>query len=241
MDCARSAIRCKAASVTLAVRERQVDMTASPSEIQGAIEEGVELMNMFAPTKIKVDENGHVCALITQPQITTLYNEHTGQPDVKDADKPPFEVPCDIIYMAIGQTIVSEPFKEYSVAQRGNFITDETTALKDYPGVFAGGDCCSGPATAIKGIGAGKIAALNIDEYLGYHHAYHEDIQIPEAKDNFRHHIGRVNLTERSARERKKTFEPVENGMSHEEAMQECSKCLRCDYFGSGSMEGGLL
>jgi NADPH-dependent glutamate synthase beta subunit-like oxidoreductase len=241
MDCARSAVRCHAKSVTLAVRERQVDMTALPSEIQGAIEEGVELMTMYAPSEIEVDEDGNITALITKPQITGKYDEFTGQPTVRDAEKPPFAIPCEIVYMAIGQEIVSEPFQEYSVAPRKNFIADETTALKDYPGIFAGGDCVTGPATAIKAIGAGKIAAINIDEYLGYHHAYGQNIEIPEARENNRNHLGRVNMTERSARERKMNFDPVENGMSCEEAMQESSKCLRCDVFGSGCMEGGLL
>jgi NADPH-dependent glutamate synthase beta subunit-like oxidoreductase len=241
MDCARSAVRCGAASVTLAVREPQVDMTALPSEIQGAIEEGVELMTMFAPSEIRIDENGNVVGLITKPQITSYYDANTGIPMVRDADKETCEIPCDVIFMAIGQAIESESFTSYEKSPRGTFITDATTALKDHPGIFAGGDCVSGPATAIMAIGAGKIAAINIDSYLGYHHHYHVDIKIPNSQGNMRHHMGRVNLTEKSARERKKSFCPVENNMSREEAMQECNKCLRCDIFGSGTMKGGLL
>ena len=241
MDCARSAVRCNAKSVTLSVREHQEDMTANPAEIQGAIEEGVALLTMYSPTKIKVDDNGHIVALVTQPQITSNYDPNTGMPMVRNADKPEFEIPCQVVFMAIGQEIESEPFAEYSIAPRKNFITDDKTYLKDYPGIFAGGDCVSGPATAIKAIGAGKIAAINIDEYLGYHHTYNQEISIPEAKDNYRHHIGRVNLNERFARERKNDFESIELNMSHEEAMQECKKCLRCDVFGSGCMEGGLV
>ena len=241
MDSARSAVRCGAASVTLAVREPQVDMTALPSEIQGAIEEGVELMTMYAPAEIRVDENGNVKSLITKPQITSFYDSNTGMPMVRDADKEEYEIPCDVIFMAIGQAIVSDDFAVYERSPRGNFITDATTALKDHPGVFAGGDCVSGPATAIMAIGAGKIAAINIDSYLGYHHHYRTNIGIPQSHGNMRHHMGRVNLTEKSARERKKSFCPVENSMSREEAMQECGKCLRCDVFGSGTMKGGLL
>ena len=107
--------------------------------------------------------------------------------------------------------------------------------------VFAGGDCVLGPATVIKAIAAGKTAALSIDEYLGYHHKYLEEIDIPDPKENDRKHYGRVHLVDISARERKKNFEPVEMGMSHEEAMQECGKCLRCDHFGCGSVIGGSI
>ncbi|MBR1738047.1 MAG: FAD-dependent oxidoreductase [Firmicutes bacterium] len=238
MDCARSAIRCGASSVTAVVKEHQFDMTALPSEIQGAIEEGMELMTMYAPVKIKTDENGHVISLVTQPQITGVYGEN-GLPVVRDAEAEPYEIECDIIYMAIGQVTVSEPFKDYGVNERGIFKTEETTKVKGAEKLFAGGDCVTGPATAIKAIGAGKIAAINIDEFLGYHHKYKTNIDIPDPTDNFRHHYGRVNLTERSARERKTNFDPVENGMSHEEAMQECKKCLRCDHYGCGSLVGG--
>lgn len=241
MDCARSSMRCNAKSVTLVVREHQEDMTALPAEIQGAIEEGVALMTMYSPVKIKVDDEGHITSLVTQPQITSTYSDFTGMPTVKDADKEQFEVPCQVIFMAIGQQIEAEPFKELGVTDRNTIITDNKTYVKNHSGVFAGGDCVSGPATAIKAIGAGKIAALNIDEYLGYHHSYNEKFDIPDAEEKNKNHMGRVNLNERFARERKNDFESIELCMSHEEAMQECSKCLRCDVFGSGSMEGGLI
>ena len=46
----------------------------------------------------------------------------------------------------------------------------DTSEIKEHKGVFAGGDCVTGPATVIRAIAAGKVAAANIDEYLGYHH-----------------------------------------------------------------------
>ncbi len=241
MDCARSAIRCNAAEVTVIYRRRQIDMTALPSEIQGAIEEGVELLTLNAPVKIHEDENGNVCGFVCQPQIISVYDRQ-GKPSATKANKPELEVPCDIVLMAIGQDIVSGPFEEYDVhPRRRTFETEDTTKLKSYDKIFAGGDCVFGPATVIKAIGAGKVAALNIDEYLGYHHKYLEDIQIPDPKENDRTHYGRVHLTDRSARERKHNFEPIENGMSYDEAMQECRKCLRCDHFGCGVVEGGRI
>lgn len=241
MDCARSAIRCNAAEVTVIYRRRQIDMTALPSEIQGAIEEGVELLTLNAPVKIHEDENGNVCGFVCQPQIISVYDRQ-GKPSATKANKPEMEVPCDIVLMAIGQDIVSGPFEEYDVhPRRRTFETEDSTKLKSYDKIFAGGDCVFGPATVIKAIGAGKVAALNIDEYLGYHHKYLEDIRIPDPKENDRKHYGRVHLTDRSARERKHNFEPIENGMSYDEAMQECRKCLRCDHFGCGVVEGGRI
>ena len=237
MDAARSAIRCKADEVTIIYRRRQVDMTALPSEIQGAIEEGVELLTMNAPRSVRV-EKGKVAGFVMQPQ--RVYEYIQGRPGVTDANSPEREIRCEVVLMAIGQDIVSAPFEKYSVnPRRKTFVTEDTTRIKGYEKVFAGGDCVFGPATVIKAIGAGKVAALNIDEYLGYHHKYLEEIDIPEPRENDRNHYGRVHLTDISARERKKNFEPVENGMSYEEAMQECGKCLRCDHFGCGNVIGG--
>ncbi len=241
MDCARSAIRCNAKEVTVVYRRRQVDMTALPAEIQGAIEEGVELMTLNAPVRVLEDENGCVKAFVAQPQIISVYDKR-GEPSAKKANKPEIEIPCEVVLMAIGQDIVSARFQEYSVnPHRKTFETEPDCLLKGYKKLFAGGDCVFGPATVIKAIAAGKVAALSIDEYLGYHHKYKDNITVPKPRENDRTHYGRVHLTDISARERKTSFEPIENGMSYDEAMQECGKCLRCDHFGCGVVEGGRV
>jgi len=107
------------------------------------------------------------------------------------------------------------------------------------PGVFAGGDCASGPSTVIKAIAAAKVMAANIDEYLGFHHEITCDVEIPEMNLDDRLPCGRVELTEREACVRVCDFEAVENCMTENEARQEASRCLRCDHFGYGIFKGG--
>lgn len=239
MDAARSAIRCKADEVTIIYRRRQVDMTALASEIQGAIEEGVELLTMNAPRSVIV-EDGRVAGFVMQPQRTGEYINN--RPGVTNADMPERRIGCEIVLLAIGQDIEYTPFEKYGInTARKTIETSEGNKVATSDKVFAGGDCVLGPSTVIKAIAAGKTAALGIDEYLGYHHKYLEEINIPDPKENDRKHYGRVHLVDISARERKKNFEPVEMGMSHEEAMQECGKCLRCDHFGCGSVIGGSI
>ena len=239
MDAARSAIRCKADEVTIIYRRRQVDMTALASEIQGAIEEGVELLTMNAPRSVIV-EDGRVAGFVMQPQRTGEYINN--RPGVTNADMPERRIGCEIVLLAIGQDIEYTPFEKYGInTARKTIETSKGNKVATSDKVFAGGDCVLGPATVIKAIAAGKTAALGIDEYLGYHHKYLEEIDIPDPKENDRKHYGRVHLVDISARERKKNFEPVEMGMSHEEAMQECGKCLRCDHFGCGSVIGGSI
>ena len=80
----------------------------------------------------------------------------------------------------------------------------EIGGFEEMPGVFAGGDCATGPSTVISAIAAGKVIAANIDEYLGYHHEITADVEIPEPKLEDKPACGRVNLTEREAGERVK-------------------------------------
>lgn len=237
MDCARTAMRANAKTVSIVYRRRQEDMTALPEEVEGAIAEGIELVTLKAPLRVEADENGNACALWVQPQI--IGPVKAGRPAPRKANKPEERMECDIILVAIGQDIVSKPFEDFGIAaNRGRLCADETGAL-NMVGIFAGGDCVSGPATVIKAIGAGKVAAANIDEFLGYHHPISVDVEIPEPLLNDKIPCGRVNLGEKEAWARKRSFEGMEYSMSDEEAVQEASRCLRCDRHGCGVLRGG--
>jgi pyruvate/2-oxoglutarate dehydrogenase complex dihydrolipoamide dehydrogenase (E3) component len=109
------------------------------------------------------------------------------------------------------------------------------------PDVYSGGDCISGPATVIQAIAAGKVAAANIDNYLGFHHEIVAEVKVPEPRIADRVPCGRVNMKERPVEERSDDFELSELGMSDQEAMQESRRCLRCDHFGFGVFKGGRI
>ena len=238
MDCARTSVRAGADEVSVVYRRRKDDMTALPAEVESAIAEGVEMIVLEAPASIEVDERGHCTALITQPQM--IGPVRGGRPAPMAADKPTRRIEADIILIAVGQDVVSGPFEEFGMSTTwGCFNADDHLAAEGYDHVFVGGDCQTGPSTVIRAIGAGKVAARNIDEFLGYHHKLPCDIDVPEPLQNDRTPKGRVEITERPARERRLDFDGVENGMSREEVVQECGRCLRCDRFGCGVMEGG--
>ena len=240
MDCARTSVRAGAASVTVAYRRRQADMTALAEEVESAVAEGVEMAILEAPASVEVDEAGHCTALITQPQM--IGPVKGGRPSPMKANKPERRIPADVILIAVGQDIVSEPFAEFGMeTEWGKFVANGQLESPNMPGVYVGGDCQSGPSTVIRAIGAGKVAARNIDEYLGYHHTLNCGVEAPLPKQNDRTPKGRVEIAERPARERKNDFEHVECGMSLEEAQQECGRCLRCDCFGAGAQVGGRV
>jgi len=238
MDCTRSAIRCGAEKVSIVYRRRQVDMTAQAEEVQGALEEGAEMLDLHAPISVEVDEDGRVKGLWTEPKRVGLI--HNRRADVISSGEDMELVPCDIIVVAVGQSIETQYFEEEGIPiQRGVIAAREWTEVEDAPGVFAGGDCVTGPKTAIRAIAAGKVAAANIDNYLGYYHHITVDVDIPEVSLRDHLYCGRVNLSERSAAERMDDFDLMEQPMSESAARQEASRCLRCDHFGCGNFKGG--
>lgn len=240
MDCARTSVRAGAASVTVAYRRRLEDMTALRAEIDSAMQEGVEMMTLQAPDHIEV-ENGQAVALYTQPQFIGPVKR--GRPAPQKADKPLVRVPADVVLIAVGQDIESAPFEEAGMqADRTYFEADDgLKSVGSLDNVFVGGDCQVGPKTVIIAIGAGKVAARNIDDYLGSNHELDCGVEVPPAAANWRQPCGRVNVVERPARERKGDFDAVEVEMSAEEAFQEARRCLRCDHFGCGVLDEGRV
>lgn len=237
MDCARTAIRSRAKTVSIVYRRRKEDMTALPAEVEGAIAEGIELLTLKAPLRIEADDAGNARALWVQPQIIGAVRG--GRPSPRKAAKPEERLECDVILMAVGQDIVSEPFDRAGIAtKRGQLLANASCELNRV-GMYAGGDCVTGPATVIKAIAAGKTAAANIDEFLGFHHSISVDVEIPEPLLNDKIPCGRVNLGEKESWARKDNFEGIEYTMSDEEALQEASRCLRCDRHGCGVLRGG--
>ena len=243
MDVARSSIRLGASKVSIVYRRRKADMTALEEEVEGAEAEGCDVLELMSPVRIKQDEEGNAIGLIVKPQMISRVSH--GRPAPKAAAKDEVLLESDLIVVAIGQGIETKSFEEHGIkVQRGVIsalntgnITPQDGEMSE--GVFAGGDCVTGPATVIKAIAAGKVAAANIDEYLGFNHEITCDVEIPYASNEDKVACGRVEVALRDAAERKNDIEPIEYGFSCEEACQEAGRCLRCDHFGFGAFRGG--
>lgn len=243
MDVARSSIRLGASKVSIVYRRRKADMTALDEEVVGAEAEGCDVLELMSPVRIKQDEEGNAIGLVVKPQMISKVSH--GRPAPKAASKDEMLLESDLIVVAIGQGIETKSFEEHGIkVQRGVIsalntgnITPQDGEMSE--GVFAGGDCVTGPATVIKAIAAGKVAAANIDEYLGFNHEITCDVEIPYASNEDKVACGRVEVALREAAERKNDFEPIEYGFSCEEACQEAGRCLRCDHFGFGAFRGG--
>ncbi len=241
MDVARTAKRLGASEVCIVYRRRKDDMTALPDEIGGAVAEGVQLMELKAPSEIIVDKKGSVRGLYVQPQIAGEADS-SGRPRPVDADQPREKMRCDIIISAIGQATDLTFMEKYGIPVfHGNIRAKKSNVVDRVQGIYAGGDCVTGPSTVINAVAAGKVAAANIDTYLGYHHEITVDIEIPAPLVEDKVARGRVEMKERYASERGGDFGAVELPMTREEALAESARCLRCDTCGFGSFRGGRI
>ncbi len=239
MDATRTALRLGADQVTCVYRRRVDDMTALDEEIQDALAEGCQILPLQAPAWIEADDEGKVAALWTQPQMIGPYGRD-GRPKPVNSSQKQFRIPCDYVIVAIGQAIVSQHFEAFGMGTlRGAIKADPSSSVPGFENVFAGGDAVSGPATVIQAVAAGKVAAANIDTYLGYDHKISCDVDLPPVQFHFMPPCGRVNLRSHEPGCLKGNFSLLKEGMSPEEAAQESSRCLHCDHFGYGVFKGG--
>jgi len=239
MDAARTVKRLGAEHVTIAYRRRKTDMTALPEEVDGAIAEGCEVLQLHAPKEILLDDAGRVSALLLQPQIVGRMDAQ-GRPRPENAPEPPVELQCDTVVIAVGQSIQQEAVAAFGIPMSNGLLAAAPwSGFTELTGVFSGGDCVSGPVTVIRAVAAGKVLAANIDRYLGYEHEIQTGMEIPAPRCADRPAIGRVDTRERDTAERQGDFRLIEYCMTETEVKQECSRCLRCDHFGYGLLKGG--
>ncbi|MCL2151012.1 MAG: NAD(P)-binding protein [Coriobacteriia bacterium] len=237
MDAARTALRLGAKSSRIVYRRRVLDMTALPAEIEMARAEGCLINELAAPVAIQVAD-GQVSGLTVQPQIVS--GMQSGRPVPVALDAEPYTIACDVMVVAIGQTIDSADFAAYGLpTNRGRIQALADASLAGYEGVFSGGDCVTGPASAVRAIAGGKAAARNIDSFLGFNHIIANDTEVPPALAKGNAYCARSNMIELVKSQLAGDFAITEQSFSCQEAMQESDRCLRCDHFGLSALRGG--
>ncbi len=102
---------------------------------------------------------------------------------------------------------------------RGKIQAESDAFVPNTPHVFAGGDAVTGPATVIRAVAAGKVAAANIDAHLGFRHVIKSDVEIPAASDQ---HAGLRphRAAQQPAEECVGNFDLVKCGMTEQEVQQ---------------------
>lgn len=167
MDSARTARRLGPEKVAILYRRSEEELPARKEEVHHAMQEGIEFRFLTAPVEFLGNEENMVRA------VKCLAME-LGEPDSSGRRRPipipgsEFEVEADTVIVAIGNLpnpLIPDTTPDLPVNRRGNITTDEHCRTGK-EGVFAGGDIVTGSATVILAMGAGRIAARSIHEYI---------------------------------------------------------------------------
>ncbi len=232
IDAARSAKRLGAKDVNIIYRRTRNEMPASDEEVDGALEEKINIVYLTAPARV-LQENGAVKLQCLRMKL--------GEPDASGRRRPEpiegseFTTDYDTVIAAIGQmTEIPEGFQV--ATRRGNLIkTKNDDSATSREGVFAGGDAVSGPASVIKAIAAGRIGAIAIDKYLGGNGIINEKLAPAEKLETW---LGceqgfayqqRLKTPCLPPQQRSGNFNMVEHTYDEESAVKEANRCLYCD------------
>jgi glutamate synthase (NADPH/NADH) small chain len=166
IDAARTALRLGAREIMIIYRRSQKEMPAYAEDVEDAQEEGVQVQYLTAPLRI-LGEDRKVTAM-------ECIRMELGERDESGRCRPvpikgsEFTIKVDTVISAISQVpdLSWVPEDKLEISRKKTLVADPRTGGTKEKGVFAGGDCVTGPATVVEAIAAGKRAAHSIHEYL---------------------------------------------------------------------------
>ena len=236
LDAARTVLRCGATDVTIVYRRTRAEMPADWREIEDAEHEGIKLMFLAAPKSFQAGPDGRVAGL----ECLTM---KLGKPDTSGRPAPEpipgseFVLPCDTAIVSIGQSPDVAALGErlgLETTRWGTLHADPLTLATGLPGVFAGGDCVTGPDVVVNAKLAGKKAARSIDRWLNrqdlrlgreWEGPYRVEYEVDTTGVLMQRQIHMQALDPAT---RGKTFAEVHVGYTKEEAVAEAKRCLAC-------------
>lgn len=235
IDSARTALRLGAKEVTILYRRTRDEMPADPDEIEAAIEEGVVIKFLTLPTKITEGKKGNLVVNCVKMELGGIDSSGRRRPIPMEGSD--FSLEFDQVISAIGQAPDIPSSFEIEVG-KGNRIKVNKDFSTSVPGVFAGGDAVTGPASVIEAIANGRKVAQIIDIYLGGSGNISEklapaeppELLIPPPEETKARY--RPQRTAIKPQKRITNFEEYEKGFSIAQVKEEASRCLKCDLEG---------
>ena len=167
MDAARCAKRLGVEEVSIVYRRSMEELPARKEEVEHAMEEGINFQLLTNPVRVLGSDDGWVKGI-------ECVKMELGEPDASGRRRPVeiagsnFVMDIDCMIMAIGTSpnpLIRSTTEGLETNRKGCLITDEN-GLTTREGVYAGGDAVTGAATVILAMGAGKVGAAAIDEYI---------------------------------------------------------------------------
>jgi heterodisulfide reductase subunit A len=236
LDAARAALRCGATEAEIVYRRTRAEMPADPLEIAEAEDEGIKLNFLSAPVEVEGSKSKGVTALKCI-QMKLGAPDASGRATPKPVPGSEFSIPCDDIIVTIGQSPDLDSLGELlgiNTTKWNTFKTDAMTGETDLAGVFAGGDCVTGPDVVVNAMYAGRKAAISIDRYL-------QGMDLRENRKGEGPHLSeytvdtagvlmkrQISVPSVEMDARRTTFSEVHTGYTAEMAQEEAKRCLQC-------------
>ena len=244
IDAARTVLRSGAKKVTIFYRRTRAEMPANPEEVEEAIKEGVKIEYRTLPVEI-LGDGGKVTGI--RCQRTKLSDEIMANGRHKPEPIPgtDFVTHADYVVVAIGQSPNASQLDMEGLAidsNTGVIQVNPLTLETSVPGIFAGGDCISGPNNVVEAMAAGLRAAESINRYMqGQDLEVGRTLEPPQmAEINIKaievSSYKRAPMPVIHRRKRLNSFEETTTGLSTETAQREAQRCLNCALC-SGCME----
>ena len=168
IDGARVAARL-GADVTILYRRRVQDMPADWEEIEGAEDEGINIVPQTMPVRVVPDESGKKVKAIEYLLTEMIPDKKGGRPRPKAIEGSETVLEIDTLVGAIGQeadySFIPDEFQQKLTFERGRIVTNEVNQTSDKK-VFAGGDSVNKTADAISAIADGYRAVKGIEAFL---------------------------------------------------------------------------
>jgi ferredoxin len=141
-------------------------MPADPREVAEAEREGIVIHPTRAVGRV-VTKDGRVSGVEC---LNVRSFEFTPDGDLNLETEPGFEhiLEAEVLIAAIGQRPALGPLfdEELKKTGRGTVAVDPGTLATGQPGLFAAGDCVTGPLNVVDAVAAGRRAAVAMDHYL---------------------------------------------------------------------------
>ncbi len=232
VDAARVALRMDASDVTILYRRSRAEMPASEVEIEQALEEGVSIEYLVAPSRIR-RTNGRL--LVSSVRMELGEPDSSGRRRPQPVEGSDFDDEFDTMIAAIGQAPQMPQGFGVRTGKGSTIQVDSNTLTTNRSGVFAGGDAVTGPATVVKALADGRLAAHRIHDFLRQRYPLPDRQErevlegelLPQTIEAIKR-IERCELPTIPPTERTSDFKLVELGYTWEQAIGEARRCLRC-------------
>jgi len=236
IDSARAAIRRNKGRVTVLSWTTPEEITAAADEVEEALQERVAIKYHTIPVEI-LGEAGRVTGVRCQRTRLTEGIMGNGRHMPEPLPGTDFVIQADHIVVAVGQVPNASQLNMENLAIDGNtgvIQANPLTLETSIHGVFAGGDCVTGPNNVVEAMAAGLRAADSIDRYIRGQdleagrsleptQPAEIDIETVEASPD-----GRATMPTIRLRKRLNSFEETTTGLSFEAAQRESRRCLDC-------------